>query len=417
VTPSLLAQCRTLLHGDPTKPQWSRGLLQSALQASGACGGLLIWFDPGMGSVAMFQDGLGGSYVELEQAGAAPSWEPPAAFASASRLQFPLRTQEGVYGVTHLYVQGEGQGPDASAMEVLEAYMSMVALILENKRTQAYLKRENDSLRLLDERAADLVSELEGKRADLASAMQTLLKGERLAVLGQLAAAVAHQIRNPLSVIGAHVELMMGELGESHSHYATLEIMNRKVSQTEAIIRELMELAKPLGLSQAPCSLLERLESISRFIAPKCRLQSVELRLRCKDGLPQVWLDASQFERCLLDLAINALQQMPSGGILELNCDRLGDSSIRLSVEDSGPGIRPEHLQRIFEPFFSQRPGGTGLGLYNVRRICQEMGIEIGAENRGQGGACFHLTVPISDSRPDPIFSTGLFPAMGVLLH
>jgi signal transduction histidine kinase len=392
--PFIFSECSYLLHEDPSNAEWDRRLLAAVVRAGGADGGSLIWFD--------------GKAAETE-----PSFPSPV----ASRLQLPLRTQDGVYGAIHLYRLQEGDPLPEARMELLETFISMVALIIENKRTQGLLKRENESLRLMDERAADLVSELGKKSVDLEAALQTMVNRERLAILGQLAAAVAHQIRNPLSVIGAHVELMMGELGEGHGHYGTLSTISRKVSQTESIIRELMELARPLALQLSRCNLHDRLESIARFIAPKCRLQKVEVRVESEESLPQVWLDATQFERCLLDLAINALQQMPSGGVLDLACRRINGSEIELCVQDSGPGIRAEHMKRIFEPFFSLRPGGTGLGLYNVRRICQEMGIEISVENGPNGGASFNLVLPLCEEKPAPIFSSLLFQQEQDILH
>ena len=380
--PFIFSECSYLLHEDPSNPEWDKRLLAAVVKAGGADGGSLIWFD--------------GKPGEEESAETAPA---------ATRIQLPLRTQDGVYGAIHLHRAREGEALAPERMELLETFMAMVALVIENKRTQSLLKRENESLKLMDERAADLVSELGKKSVDLEAALEAMVNRERLAILGQLAAAVAHQIRNPLSVIGAHVELMMGELGEGHGHYPTLATISKKVSQTESIIRELMELAKPLALQLSRCSLPERLDSIARFIAPKCRLQKVEMSLHHEDQLPQVWLDPAQFERCLLDLAINALQQMPAGGSLDMGCRRINGSEIGVWVQDSGPGIRPEHMKRIFEPFFSLRPGGSGLGLYNVRRICQEMGIEIGVENSLHAGACFNLILPLSDEKPSPIFS------------
>jgi signal transduction histidine kinase len=240
---------------------------------------------------------------------------------------------------------------------------------------------------------AQRTRELERASADLG-------KAQRQATLVKLAAAVAHQVRNPLSVVSAHVEMMreqdVGDPGRS----ATLDLLARKVDEVNTTVQQLLELSRPLKLNLKPVLLEQVISDFARFLQPKCRLQGVALELEIAPGIGAVRADATPLQRCLLDLCLNALQALGGAGRLVVAAKTIGEW-VCISVSDDGPGISEAMLPVLFEPFATARVGGTGMGLYNVRRICQEMGAVVYAGNLEGGGGRFCLNLRAASAVED----------------
>jgi signal transduction histidine kinase len=253
---------------------------------------------------------------------------------------------------------------------------------------------------------ARLVSELAESKLRLEATTDSLLQAERLAAIGRLAAAVAHQIRNPLTIISATAELMIERLGPEHALSAELERLAGKVSDTEAIVRDLMQLGKPLTVRLSRAPIAERLKNVAMFMKAKAEGQGVRLVLAPSPAIESAWMDPAQLERCLLDLCLNSLQSMEGGGTLELGCAPHGEGLAEIWVQDDGKGLAGVDPAQLFEPFISRRLGGTGLGLYNVQRVCQAMGARIHGHERVDGkGARFVILVERGDLAPSPIQS------------
>ena len=251
---------------------------------------------------------------------------------------------------------------------------------------------------------ARLVAELAESKQRLESATDSLLQAERLADIGRLAAAVAHQIRNPLTIISATAELMIERLGPEHPLSPELERLAGKVSDTEAIVRDLMQLGKPLQVRMGRAGVVDRLRNVAQFVRAKAEGQGVRLVLAPSAGVDEAWMDPAQLERCLLDLSLNALQSMENGGVLELGCAPAGPAGVEAWVQDDGKGLAGLDPAQIFEPFISRRLGGTGLGLYNVQRVCQAMGASISGCERAEGrGARFSIILGRGELAPRPI--------------
>jgi signal transduction histidine kinase len=124
---------------------------------------------------------------------------------------------------------------------------------------------------------------------------------------------VAHHIRNPLSVISANIQMMLMKDRPNEPHAQILNLLLKKVEETDATVRELMEVAKPLALNMKKASLVKSLKNLEQFILARCQAQKVDLEVKLGENLPEVWLDETQFQRCLLDICLNALQEMPQG--------------------------------------------------------------------------------------------------------
>ncbi len=251
-------------------------------------------------------------------------------------------------------------------------------------------------------RKNELFGALAERESLLQKATQSLLVSERQAVTGRLAGTVAHHVRNPLSVVSANIQLMMSQADESGPDYATMQVVCEKIAEADAIIRQLSSLSQPLELQMKRVAVGSSLETVRRFLEPRCHQQSVSLEVDAQAGDRLAWMDQVQFERCLLDLCLRGLRDMPKGGRLKVSAlDRDGEVEVR--VEDDGPGIPGEMLPRIFEPFVNTQAGEKGLGLYPIKRVSDEMGARLEAGNGERGGSFFSFRFPGGEEKPAPL--------------
>ncbi len=233
-------------------------------------------------------------------------------------------------------------------------------------------------------RVEEVVSKLQQREHEV-------LRSEQLAAVGQLAAGVAHEIRNPLTsikmLIQASREDSTGIAGED------LEVIEQEILRMERSLKVFLDFArlpKPERRPQDLAALASRTFDLVRGRAAK---QGVELRLTAPQGEVSVEADSEQMQQVLVNLTLNALDVMPSGGILEVIVAST-HAGAEISVHDTGPGIPPEMMPRLFEPFVSTKETGVGLGLLISRRIVEEHGGRLSAANGSDGGACFTVVLP-----------------------
>jgi signal transduction histidine kinase len=170
-----------------------------------------------------------------------------------------------------------------------------------------------------------------------------------------------------------------------------------------------MDLSQPIELTMKRQSLLASCQTVTRFIEPRCLAKQVKLDLALPDEslAPEVWFDESQFQRCLLDLCLNSLSELKPGGRLALAVEPEG-FWLRVVVEDNGAGVPPDMKTKVFQPFVTTKAKSSGLGLFNVQRICHAMGVEIQIEDAKPQGARFVLSFPVSQDKPSPLLGSEL---------
>ncbi|HET6201385.1 MAG TPA: ATP-binding protein [Planctomycetota bacterium] len=231
---------------------------------------------------------------------------------------------------------------------------------------------------------------LETERA----AERRLAEAERLAALGRLTAGVAHEINNPLAGIGNYLALLErdGEKPERRREY--LEFLRHGFDRLATIVRDLLAVAHPPTPRREPVHLREVLDRVERIARHDRGFDRVRWERDLPPDLPPAAADPFALEQLFLNLALNARDAMPGGGTIRVRArrDPRDPSRLEIEFEDTGRGIPPEALPRIFEPFFSTR-GGTGLGLSLCASIVRAHGGSIRAENRPDGGARFVLGV------------------------
>jgi len=246
---------------------------------------------------------------------------------------------------------------------------------------------------------------LAAKLAELAQARESLVRSEKLATVGRLAAGVAHEIGNPLGAIAGYAEIARGRLERGATAEAAdfLGRIGADARRIDAIVRDLLDFARPAAPSLGPVALAAAVEAAVRLARPQPRFREVEVTVAVPAGLPPVLADARRLEGVLLNLLLNAADAMGGRGPLELAA-REEAGAVVVDVLDRGTGIAPEDLPRIFDPFFTTKPpgAGTGLGLSICHRLVESFGGSVVAANREGGGARLTLRLRPAAGWPAP---------------
>ncbi|PTX53085.1 nitrogen-specific signal transduction histidine kinase [Melghirimyces profundicolus] len=225
---------------------------------------------------------------------------------------------------------------------------------------------------------------------------QQVRQTDRLAMIGQIAAGTAHEIRNPLTSIRGFLQVMrhvLNEKGDLKGQGYT-EIMLREIDRINSLVGEFLLMSKPRDLKKQPVALDRVIRELLPIIENEAILHNIEVRY-VKEGLcPPVRADAEVLKQVVLNLCKNGIEAMGEGGFLtiRLSCDREAGQLI-LEVEDNGPGIPASDMKRIFDPFYTTKENGTGLGLPVCRRIIQDLNGDIQVRS-GERGALFRVLLP-----------------------
>jgi len=234
---------------------------------------------------------------------------------------------------------------------------------------------------------------------------------EKLAAVGNLAAGVAHEIRNPLSSIKGYATYFGARFPEGSDDREAARVMVGEVERLNRVITDLLEFSRPPTLMRTPTDLRLLAEDTLRLILKDATTANVRIRFEA-DGnmpLPLVSVDPDRMRQVLLNLCLNALDAMPDGGDLTLLL-KTGDSHILLETHDTGTGIPPEVLPTIFDPYFTTKGHGTGLGLPTVLKIVEAHGGHILAESEPGHGATFKVFLPIRSPDGDLLTGNGSSP-------
>lgn len=217
-------------------------------------------------------------------------------------------------------------------------------------------------------------------------------RNERLSALGNLAAGVAHEIRNPLSSIKGFATYLSGKVREQDREAA--RAMVQEAERLNRVVSELLEFARPGDVVLRPGDLNDIVERTLRLVGEDARLKNIIVDFERNAALPPVRMDAERLTQALLNLFLNAIQAMDSGGTLRIRSGPGADSDhVDLRIEDTGAGMTPEVMQQIFNPYFTTKSSGTGLGLAIVHGIVEGHGAEIRVESVVGTGSVFTLSL------------------------
>jgi signal transduction histidine kinase len=257
----------------------------------------------------------------------------------------------------------------------------------------------SDDLGEVDSQLQHVVRRVEEVMERLRRQHWEMLRAEQLAAVGRLAAGVAHEVRNPLTGMKLLVEAALRPGKHSALTEEDLRVIHGEIVRLEETVESFLSFARLPAPRRKVCDLHDAVVRPLELVRPRAARQGVRIDVDAPPGPLPVDLDPGQFHTVLVNLLFNALDALPRGGRIDMRLD-VHDGACRLRVADSGPGIAPEMTGRLFTPFASTKPTGTGLGLSLVRRIVEEHGGRIAGENRPEGGACFTIELPRAEASP-----------------
>jgi signal transduction histidine kinase len=292
----------------------------------------------------------------------------------------PIRARHRILGTLSLGRQTEDRFADEE-VALLECVADQIGLAIDNARLYGEINRQLDDLR---------------------RAQVEVVRAERLSAVNGLAAGVAHEINNPLTIIMAQLHLLaQGEMGAPLEK--ALEVIDTAAKRAASIVRDLILFAEHRPPRRTRCQVAQEIKEVVAFEEARLEGDGITVRLHL-EPVPDIWADHNHLQEVLLHLLQNAqhaVREKKSGGVLSIGVKPIA-AGVRIEVADDGPGVPPEHLPRIFNPFFTtKQPGdGRGLGLSVVHSIIAEHGGRVWAENRPGGGAVFTIDLPIGEPEP-----------------
>ncbi len=220
---------------------------------------------------------------------------------------------------------------------------------------------------------------------------------DRLAALGRFASSMAHEIRNPLTGIATGVQYLSRGFPEGDERQEDVRFILREVTRLNGIVQDLLSATRPRSLTLGPVSIADTAQRAVQSLGTAIGMGGVQIRLENADHWPKALADTDQLLQVFLNLFQNAVSAMPEGGIVTVRVHAVGPPHaprVAIEISDTGRGIAPEHLPRLFEPFFTTRPKGTGLGLFVAHGIVQRHGGSIEVASEVDKGTRIKITLP-----------------------
>ncbi len=281
--------------------------------------------------------------------------------------------------------------------------VTQTAISSRERELAAIISSYNEVTERLKNSHQELASQVRGLREELAEKNDELARKERLAALGEMAAGVAHEVRNPLGGIQLFASLLERDLEDRPKLRELATRISGGVRTLDGIVSDILVFAGQAEVRLEPVCLAEVLTEMLDLVAPQQRARSARIDADPEQFEVVVHGNAAQLQRALLNLVFNALDAAGEEGRVWISCHRGPvDGTVQVVVADDGPGVPPELAHRIFNPFFTGKDSGTGLGLAIVHRVAEAHGGSVRVRNRAEGGAVFTLSLRVAEGTDPP---------------
>ena len=222
---------------------------------------------------------------------------------------------------------------------------------------------------------------------------------EKRDLLARLLGRLAHEIRNPLSSLGIHFQLLEEDLTslapQMRDQLASrMDIIHGELHRLEGIVERFLRLAGPAGVELEPVEMRKILAHVCELLRPEAAAREIDIVTRVDESLPRVMADPVRLTQALLNLLINAIQAVERKGRVEV-IGAVADGHVCVIVSDNGPGIQPDKLASVFDPYFTTKTEGSGLGLWIAQQIVTAHGGSLQAQNGPSGGAVLTMRLPL----------------------
>ena len=291
-----------------------------------------------------------------------------------AEISLPIISKGNLIGILNLGHKDDKTLYSNEDLELLSTLANQTAIALENARLYENLKQSQDTLR----------------RAD------------RLSSLGLLTAGLAHEIRNPLVAIRTFTQLLPERFDDAEFREGFQQLALKEVDRICGLINDLLSFARPSKPNVAPENVNDVVDNIVRILETQAKEKSVGIAREFGENLPKVWIDREQMKQVFMNLILNAIQAMKEGGSISISTRSVSRNGaepsgdfVQVEVRDTGVGIPEENLQHIFDPFFTSKDEGSGLGLAVSHQIVQEHGGFVTVESQIGKGTAFFVHVPV----------------------
>jgi len=294
----------------------------------------------------------------------------------------PLKLSGEVIGTLSVQDDRPTRAFDNEDIQILELLAPQLSIFIRNARLYQELEETLVAQRLAEER---------------------LIRSAKMAAIGEMAAAIAHELNNPLTTVTGFTELILEGMSEDSPEYEDLSLVLKEAQRSRSVVRRLLDFSRQGEILHVESDINEIISTVLALVHHIAQTSDTDIRVEMWDDLPKISIDRNQIQQVFLNLIHNGIQAMPNGGDLHIHTllDQREDGDwVGVVIKDSGEGIREENLDRIFEPFFTTKPSGegTGLGLSVSYNIVSEHGGYIDVNSKEGEGAEFSVWLPVSGS-------------------
>lgn len=276
----------------------------------------------------------------------------------------------------------------------------------ERQRLEQLLRAVEDQQRTIDQLlaaerqlSASLEAKVEERTEALRTAQKRLIQSEKLAVIGQLASSLAHELNNPLQAIESGLGLVMTQINGTASEVrADLTIIQQELERIQTIFRQMLDFYRPVSHEHLPLDVNAICDGVRILMRKRLQDAGITLQLQLAENLPTSCGDSNQIKQVLLNLILNAAEAAQSEDARIQLLTAVQGQTVIITLTDNGSGIAPEHLPRLFEPLFTTKMRGLGLGLAISREIIEQHGGSINVESGLGKGAAFYIKLPVKEA-------------------
>jgi PAS domain S-box-containing protein len=295
--------------------------------------------------------------------------------------------------VTEIFPLGD---PLREALHIDGDELSEVAAETELETSQG-LRRVSISVQAIQEDGERMGALVTLRDLDSLESINTQLQvSERLAALGRITAGVAHEVKNPLNSMRLWLENLKELLPDRDgASQQAVQVLDKEIDRLDAVVKRFLDFTRPMDIRLEATQLADLLKDVLEIARPQLLKSSIQLAQLLPIDVPEVYVDRALLKQAVLNLVLNAAEAMPNGGKLTLVLSRRGEMA-EISVGDTGKGIPPENRQKIFQLFFTTRPGGSGIGLASTFRIVQLHNGSIDFTSEVGRGTTFRIELPLA---------------------